>query len=121
MGATVTDRWPELYDKIMIAEDAALGMMAMDIERIAKQRVPVDQGLLLKSGGHARKGMAHFVVTFDKEYALYQEMGVRADGSHEVKNYTKSGTGAHYLGDAGKLIVSQAPAYFRATQAAVNL
>lgn len=34
---------------------------------------------------------------FDKRYAAYQHEGVRADGSHVVKNYTTPGSGKKFL------------------------
>ena len=35
------------------------------------------------------------------DYAAYQERGMRADGTHVVRNYTSAGTGAHFLETAG--------------------
>lgn len=40
-------------------------------------------------------------------YAAYQERGMRADGSHKVRNYTTPGTGAHYLQNAGDTITKR--------------
>lgn len=40
-------------------------------------------------------------------YAAYQERGMRADGSHKVRNYTTPGTGAHYLKNAGDTITKR--------------
>lgn len=40
-------------------------------------------------------------------YAAYQERGMRADGSHVVRQYTTPGTGAHYLRDAGDRITKR--------------
>lgn len=46
------------------------------------------------------------------EYAAFQERGSRADGSHRVRKYSTSGTGAHFLERAGDKQVSKLPAKF---------
>ena len=35
-------------------------------------------------------------ITYESPYASYQYYGIRQDGSHKVKNYTKSGTGPYW-------------------------
>lgn len=40
-------------------------------------------------------------------YAAYQERGMRADGTHVVRNYTTAGTHAHFLEQAGDAVVKQ--------------
>lgn len=47
--------------------------------------------------GGAPAGEVTGTVVFDGPYAAYQHEGMRADGSHVVKNYTTAGTGAKYL------------------------
>ena len=35
-------------------------------------------------------------ITYEQEYASYQYYGIRADGTHEVRNYTTPGTGTYW-------------------------
>lgn len=35
-------------------------------------------------------------ITWEMPYAAYQERGMRADGTHVIKNYTTAGTGPHF-------------------------
>lgn len=55
--------------------------------------VPYDTGMLrinavMNTGGGE--------ITYLQPYARYQYYGVRADGTHEVKNYTTPGTGKYW-------------------------
>lgn len=93
------------------ATDRALNRMAVDIERLAKVRVPVDKGQLKSSGGHRRVGFLNYRTEFNKEYAAYQEFG--GDGKRVVKRYTTPGTGKFYLKSSGDQIAEQAVTYIR--------
>lgn len=96
------------------AMDIALNRMAIDIERLAKVRVPLDKGQLKASGRHIKMGPLHFRTEFNKEYAGYQEFGQRKDGSHKVRKYTTPGTGKFYLKNSGDEIKKNAFAYVKA-------
>jgi len=109
------------------AMDRALNKMSIDIERMAKQQVPVSAtkemkraagsrvtrggGHLQSSGRTTRLGILSFAVIFNKEYAAYQEWG--GDGKRVVKNYSTPGTKKFYLRDPGDLITSRGLEYIK--------
>lgn len=53
----------------------------------------------LRESGHVVQGEStnNFYIVWDLVYALYQWFGVRADGTHKVKNYTTPGTGKQWV------------------------
>lgn len=52
----------------------------------------------LREAGHVVKGESgEMYIVWDTVYALYQWYGIRADGTHKVKNYTTSGTGKQWV------------------------
>lgn len=52
----------------------------------------------LRESGHVVKGdSGDMYIVWDTVYALYQWFGIRADGTHAVKNYTTSGTGKQWV------------------------
>lgn len=114
MGSKITDNWLAFFSQSDAVIDLALGNMTIDIERIAKQRVPVNKARLLQSGRGQRIGPKNFQVSFNTEYAAYQEAGQRSDGSRIVHNYSKPGTGRHFLRGAGETIGRNGLSYFRA-------
>jgi hypothetical protein len=98
------------------AMDRALNAMAMDVERIAKETVPVKQGHLKSSGHHIRLGSLDWQVRFgyygpSTSYARYQEFG--GDGRRVVRNYTYPGKKAHFLRDAGISVSKKIISYIR--------
>jgi hypothetical protein len=55
----------------------------------------------LRESGHVVKGdSSTMYVVYDTVYALYQWYGIRADGTHKVKNYTTAGTGKQWCEEA---------------------
>lgn len=46
-------------------------------------------------------------------YAAYQERGMRADGTHVVKNYTTSGTGKDFAKNAVKKTLKQVEKFYK--------
>lgn len=104
MGAKVTIFRPVL-NAINFKLDQELGRKAALVEIKAKARVPVDKGLLQSSGSHRRLRFGRFRVEFTKEYAAYQERGMRRDGTHVVKSYTTPGTGRDYLKRAAAEVI----------------
>lgn len=46
-------------------------------------------------------------------YAAYQEMGMRADGTHVVKNYTTPGTGKDFAKNAVKKTLKQVEKFYK--------
>jgi hypothetical protein len=102
--------------------ELALAMMAADIERLAKMTAPVRTGALYQSIRNMRIAPGHWRVTVgddstSNKYAAYQEFGQRRDGSYVVRRYTKSGTGDHFLENAGANVAMHAPGTFRTVMA----
>lgn len=123
----IIDKMVEFAVKNTDAMDRALGKMSVDIERMAKQQVPVSATKAMKrsagaratrGGGHlqssgrtTRMGLLSFAVIFNKEYAAFQEWG--GDGKRVVKNYSTPGTKKFYLRDPGELITSRGLEYIK--------
>lgn len=117
MGKVTINR--PVLNAINFRLDQELGRKAALIEIKAKARVPVSNtkasgnkrgggGHLQSSGNHRRLGFGRFRIEFNKEYAAYQERGMRRDGTHVVKNYSTPGTGKDYLkGAAAEVIGSR--------------
>lgn len=104
------------------AIDRALGHMAMDVETLAKSKVPVSNtkasGNSRGGGGHLQSAIQHrrtgnkkFEVVANKEYARYQEYG--GDGKRTVRKYSTPGTGKRYLRDAGEKVSSKMMLYLK--------
>lgn len=104
MSAKVTIFRPVL-NAITFRLDQELGRKAALVEIKAKARVPVDKGLLQSSGNHRRIRFGRFRIEFNKEYAAYQERGMRRDGTRVVKRYTTPGTGKDYLKSAAAEVI----------------
>lgn len=70
----------------------------------SEQFVPYSGGSIqsagnLRESGHVVRGetSGRFYLVWDTVYALYQWFGVRADGTHRVRNYTTPGTGKQWV------------------------
>lgn len=113
MGFKITDKIHQWAEKNIDAMDRALNRLSVDVERAAKNRVPVSAGggQLKSSGSHRKAGILKYVVEFNKEYARFQEFG--GDEKRVVRNYTTPGTGKFYLRDAGASVAKKAVDYFK--------
>lgn len=96
---------PQVIPAIKAKLDRSLAEKAVLIEVKAKARVPLKNGLLQNSGSSRRIGFGRFRVEFDKEYASYQEHGMRHDGTHVVHHYTTPGTGKQYLERSAREVI----------------
>lgn len=91
----------------------ALEAMADAIMKNAKVKAPKLKGPLRNSSHINRLSPTSREIVFNatgkngQSYAMYQERGMRADGSHVVRHYTTAGTQAHYLQESGDQIVKQ--------------
>ena len=103
------------------AIDGVLASMAMDIEILAKvKKVPVGETSNLQASiVHKKVGPLHYQVNagdpLSQSYARAQEFGKGKIKSGKViifRNYTKPGTGAHYLRDSGDTVKKIADVYF---------
>lgn len=106
MSVQIDDHSAAFANKNEFAMEAALAHMAQDIEIMAKSRlVPVKHGHLKASGHSRRVSKGKHEVIFDKEYAAKMEFV-------QFKNYTKPGTGPHYLENSSRIVVQRAAHYF---------
>lgn len=112
MGFKITDKIQAWAEKNTGAMDRALVRLAVDVERGAKNRVPVSAGggQLKSSIKHRKVGFLKYEVEANKEYARYQEFG--GDGKRVVRRYTTPGTGKEYLKQAGQSAAQKAVEYF---------
>lgn len=113
MGVRVEDKSAQFQAVNSKQMDIALGRMAQDIEILAKVRVPLKSGNLMKQIERKRLSNKKHQVRVDEDYAAYQERGMRKDGSRVVKRYTTPGTGKDFLKNAGKNVAARATSYFR--------
>lgn len=69
----------------------------------SEQFVPYSGGSVQSAGGLRESGhivpgeSGRLYLVWDTVYALYQWFGVRADGTHRVRNYTTPGTGKQWV------------------------
>ena len=110
-------KWVSRQDRM---HDLALGAAAQDIEMIAAYYVPVDTGRLARMIRRRRKSALNWEVRVDEDYAAYQERGMRADGSHRVRKYSRPGSGPHYLARAAGVVQQKIGSYFRRANAQVS-
>lgn len=89
--------------------ESALGAMAESVRGRATITVPRKNGYLAESGRVEGTGLERSVIfgSSSVPYAAYQERGMRADGSHIVRNYTTPGTGSRYLQNAFESVLKE--------------
>lgn len=110
MGVRITDKLPQFVKANFSAMDRSLNRMAVDIERLSKERVPFLKGQLKASGRHRKAGLLDYKVEYNTVYARFQEFG--GDARRVVKKYSYPGKQAHYLRDSGNEIARKAINYF---------
>lgn len=121
MGVRVVDnsrRFMQVSEDVL---DIALGRMAKDIKTKASIRVPFKEGTLQQSGKTEKFGPLKHRVSFNTEYAAYQERGQRMDGSHVVSKYSTPGTGRGYLQGAAEDITSKGVNYLKQANQLIKL
>lgn len=91
-------------DAINKAKEKAAYALAEQMLADSEQFVPYSGGSVqsagnLRESGKVVKGetSGRFYLVWDTVYALYQWFGVRADGTHRVRNYTTPGTGTQWV------------------------
>jgi hypothetical protein len=130
--AKFVSKVPQFLKKNDAFIDVLYGHMAMDIERLAKMKVPVSNtkasGNKRGGGGHLQSSIYHervrrgfFRVVANKKYAAYQERGARIDGSRVVKKYSTPGTGKHWFKNAIDNTKRNRDNYIREARRAVGL
>lgn len=83
----------------------ALMEMADALLALSRLEVPHDSGRL-QTTGNAFWDVDTSAVAYDTDYASYVHEGVRADGSHRIRNYQK-GRKKKYLEDPLKMNLSK--------------
>lgn len=101
------------------AMDRALLRMAVDIDRMSKDQVPLDKGHLRASGHFTKKGFMNYIVSYNMVYARFQEFG--GDATRTVKHYKYPGKKKFYLRDPGREISKRAIDYFKQEAALVRV
>lgn len=98
------------------AMERALARMRQDIFVLSQFKVPEKDGTLRRTGKQSVIGRLHHRVEYGangaEDYAGYQHRGMRQDGSHVVRHYTKAGSQKNYLSDSGGIIATKAGSYF---------
>lgn len=98
-----TDRakWINAINK---AKDKAAYALAEQMLADSEKFVPFSAGSSQSAGNLRESGKVvqgessgRFYLVWDTVYALYQWFGVRADGTHRVRNYTTPGTGTQWV------------------------
>ena len=85
------------------ASDVAAYALAEQMLADSEKFIPLSGGSSQSNGGLRESGKVvqgengAFYLVWDTVYALYQWFGVRADGTHVVKNYTTAGTGKQWV------------------------
>lgn len=99
MGVTFKSNRDEFFRKHQALKDFIFGNMALDIEVYLKldSGMPVDTGGMKSETRHFKSNTNKWRVEIDKEYASYQERGIRRDGTHRVSHYTTAGTSAGFF------------------------
>lgn len=90
------------------ASEKAMYALAEQMLADSEKFVPYSGGSVqsaggLRESGHVVQGESNnLYIVWDIVYALYQWYGIRADGTHKVKNYTTPGTGKQWVEKARK-------------------
>lgn len=95
----ITNNLPQFAKSAESVLGDALREGARDIIIQAKTKAPLDKGGLRSDSDVSSPNKFTQRVSFNKEYARFQEFG--GDSTRRVKKYTTVGTGAHYLKTAG--------------------
>ena len=94
-----TDRaaWKAATDR---AAKAATDALALQMKNDSLDYVPDDGEHILRDSCRIEETEESTDLVWDNVYAGYQWYGARADGSHQVKHYTTSGTGTAWVDKA---------------------
>jgi hypothetical protein len=95
----VVDKLPQFTKQLHELLDDALRETSLDILIKSRDTAPFRKGGLRSDSYNDQVAQLHWRVSYNKEYARFQEFG--GDGNRVVRNYTTPGTGAAYLKTAG--------------------
>lgn len=103
MAVKVINRLPRFKQTLYVVLDDALKEGARDIRLHAKEKAPYKMGHLRANSDFTQIGRLKWRVSFWEVYARFQEFG--GNNKRRVRKYTTSGTGKHYLKNAGDQMV----------------
>lgn len=95
----ITDNLPKFSKQVLNVFDDALAEASKDTLIAARQAAPFDKGALRRESDVRQMKLLLWRISFWVEYARFQEFG--GDALRRVRNYTTSGTGAHFLQRSG--------------------
>jgi hypothetical protein len=98
-GIRVINKLPIFSVKAKMVLDDALAEASKDILIDSKNIAPFKKGGLRSDSLAKKMKVLHWRVSYNKEYARYQEYG--GDGKRVIRKYTTPGTGKAYLKTAG--------------------
>lgn len=108
MKVRVEDHSKEFGSEVERKVDDALKQMATDITTLAKvKKVPVKSSVLQGRIKPVHIGKLNYEVEANAPYARAQEFGSRTTKSGKevvFRNFSKPGTGPHYLRDSGDTV-----------------
>lgn len=110
--AQFDNRFPQYRKQITDMCDSAMRRMSADLVTEAKMTVPMKDGQLISSINYKKIDVCHYEVEANAAYALYQERGMREDGSHVVRKYTTGGTRKGFMKSGAKEVVKNIKSYF---------
>ena len=99
ISVQIIDKLPKFSKEVMNVFDDALAEGAKDTLVASRQIAPFDKGALRRESDVRQMKLLLWRISYWVEYARFQEMG--GDAIRRVRNYTTSGTGAHFLQRAG--------------------
>jgi len=111
VDVTITDKLPIFRSGMLVVFDDAVKEGARDGLIDAKVHAPFDKGQLRADSDVTRVGLLKWRISFWKEYARFQEFG--GTTLRRVRNYSTSGTGAHFLRNAGDKQYEKLPSNFK--------
>lgn len=95
----VKDRLPDFKRSLYGVLNTALAETAKDILIVSRNRAPFDKGALRRESETKQIKPLYHRVSYFVEYARFQEFG--GDSKRRIRNYSTSGTGAHFLERTG--------------------
>lgn len=97
----------DLYAEVMTNQRVILD----DIHNEANSKTPLKGGDLREQVSKEVDGETATII-WEVPYASYQERGMRADGTHVVKQYTTAGTGPNFARDAVLTVLADVEKYY---------
>lgn len=103
----------EVQNTVDNNKGVTLRLMLEGIHRNANPITPLRDNGLRTSVLKTMEGTSKAIIEWREPYASYQERGMRADGTHIVRNYTTPGTHAHYAEESVKKVMDNIQEYAR--------